>query len=168
MWTKTKSAILSLVCTRVLIGIAIAIAITLPFLAPDSIIKFPHFISSLVVAGIAGPFIFVGLPLITVKAIYICAYSTIVFAMIALFSLDGLLRNIRKESIFIRINVKYLRLISWCCFAIAVIMICSWPHIHLVLIFVSAAAAFFGLLVRVIKNVIDAACEIKDENDYTI
>ena len=108
------------------------------------------------------------MPANTILAVYICAYVGFVPAIIALLSLDMLLRNIKKDLVFSRINVKCLRIISWCCFAIAIIMLCGWPFISYVLAFVAAAAALFGLLMRVVKNVIDAACDIKDENDFTI
>ena len=159
MWTKSKSATLSLICTRLLIGIFVAVAIALPFLLSGG-----GFYGTRSDAGV----LYIGMPAETMIAIYICAYASFVPAIIALFSLDMLLRNIRKELIFVRVNVKCLRVISWCCFAIAIIMLCCWPPISFVLIFVSAATAFFGLLMRVVKNVIDAACEIKDEIDFTV
>ena len=172
MWTKAKSATLSLICTRILIGLIILVAVTLPFVIPvDSL--FPN--SSVFVSR--GDFyggspdagiLYVGMAAETVRAIFICAYASIAPALIAMLALDMVLRNIRNEHVFVRANVKGLRIISWCCFVIAVVMLCGEPFISYVLFFVAAAAAFFGLLMRVVKNVIDAACEIKDENDYTI
>jgi len=168
MWTKSKSATLTLICTRIVIGIAIALAVLLPFLFPNFSETTSRAEASHLIASGILPYIFVGLPKITVVLVYICAYAAFVPALIALLSLDSLLRNIRKDSVFISDNVKYLRIISWCCFIIAIVMLFGWPHIHVVLIFVAAAAAFFGILMRVVKNVIDAACELKAENDYTI
>jgi biotin transporter BioY len=161
MWTKTKSAILSQVCTRVLIGIIIAAIIILPFLTKG-------FLGYYYGASLESRILNEGLPFTALHIAYICAYACFVFALIALFNLDRLLRNIRLDQVFLPENVKILRIISWCCFAIAIIMICGWPFIHYVLLYVAAAAAFFGLLMRVVKNVIDAACELKAENDYTI
>jgi len=158
MWTKSKSATLTLVCTRILIGITIAVAAVMPFAVSGGFRGVSR------TAGI----LFVGVPAETITAIFICAYICFVFVIIALLSLDKLLRNIRKDIVFDRVNVKCLRIISWCCFAVAAASFCGWPSIHIVLIFVASAAAFFGLLMRVVKNVIDAACEIKDENDFTI
>ena len=158
MWTKSKSAALSLICTRVLAGVFIAVAVCLPFLLSGG-----SYYGIRATSGVS-----IGLPKETVLSIYFCAYACFVPAIVALFSLDLLLRNIRKDLVFVRTNVKCLRIISWCCFAIAIIMLCGWPFIHYVLIFVAASAAFFGILMRVVKNVIDAACEIKDENDFTI
>ena len=159
MWTKSKSAALSLVCTRTLIGVFIAVAICLPFLLSGG---------SYYGTRSNGGVFYVGMSAETVLAVYVCAYASFVPAIIALLSLDLLLRNIRRDYVFVRVNVKCLRILSWCCFAIAAIMLCGWPFISYVLVFVAAAAAFFGILMRVVKNVIDAACEIKDENDFTI
>jgi len=143
-------------------GVFIIVAVSLPFvLSSGSPTRYYGASSE---AGL----LYIGMPAETVLAVFICAYACFAPAMIALFSLDLVLRNIRKDLVFFRANVKCLRIISWCCFAIAIIMLCGWPFISYVLVFVAAAAAFFGLLMRVVKNVIDAACEIKDENDYTI
>ena len=162
MWTKAKSATLSLVCTRILIGVIVLVAVVLPiWLLGGSGDRFYG------ATGDAG-ILYIGMSAETVRAIFICAYASIVPAVIALLALDLVLRNIRRDVVFFRANINCLRIISWCCFAIAVVMLCGWPFISYVLIFVSAAAAFFGLLMRVIKNVIDAACEIKAENDFTI
>ena len=162
MWTKANSAMLSLICTRILMGVFVAVAIALPFILSGG--SSGGYYGARSDTGI----LYVGMPADTVRAIYICAYASFVPAMASLISLDMVLRNIRKDLVFLRVNVKCLRIISWCCFTIAIIMFCGWPFISYVLIFVAAAAAFFGMLMRVVKNVIDAACEIKDENDYTI
>ena len=158
MWSKSKSAALSLICTRVLAGVIILVAVALPFLLSGG------FYGASREAGI----LYISMPADIVQALYICAYASFVPTIIALFSLDALLRKIKKDLIFFRGNIKCLRIISWCCFAIAIIMLCGWPFLSYVLAFVAVAAALFGLLMRVVKNVIDAACEIKDENDFTI
>jgi len=162
MWNKSKSATLSLICTRVLIGVTVAVAVVLPFILSSDPATGYYKVSS--DAGI----LYAGMAVEMVRAIFICAYASFALAFIALLSLDLLLRNIRKGLVFVRANTKCLRIISWCCFIIAIIMLCCWPFISFVLIFVAAAAAFFGLLMRVVKNVVEAACEIKDENDFTI
>jgi Protein of unknown function (DUF3036). len=161
MWTKSKSAALSLICTRVLIGAIIASAIILPFITNGFSRSFYGISPN---AGILRD----GMMESAIVAIYIIIYACLVPAIIALFSLDGLLRNIRKDIVFISANVKFLRIISWCCFAIAIILICGIPFFHEILFIGVAAAAFFGLLMRVVKNVIETACEIKVENDFTI
>lgn len=82
-----------------------------------------------------------------------------------LFSLDRLLANIRKKDVFINRNVKHLRVISWCSFAVSVILFISGVY-YLLFLLIAVAAAFFGLILRVVKNVIEQAVAIKNENDF--
>ena len=96
-----------------------------------------------------------------------CFYPSAVFAYIALYSLIKLLFNIKKDHIFIAQNVKYLRIISWCCFGVASItLVCGILYIPYLAIFI--AAAFVGILLRVVKNVMHNAVEIREENELTI
>jgi hypothetical protein len=95
-------------------------------------------------------------------------YACCVPALAALFLLDRLLTNIRKGQVFTEENVKALRAISWCCFAEAFILAAAALYFAPILLAVSAAVAFFGLILRVVKNVIAAAVALKAENDFTI
>lgn len=96
-----------------------------------------------------------------------CFYPCAVFAYATLYSLIKLLFNIKKGDIFINANVKYLRLISWCCFAVAVITLIGGVF-YLPFLFVAVAAAFVGLMLRIVKNVMQNAVEINAENELTI
>ena len=78
-----------------------------------------------------------------------------------------LLFNIKKGDIFITANVKYLRRISWCCFAVAAITFVGGIF-YVPFGFIAIAAAFVGLMLRVVKNVMQNAVEIKTENELTI
>jgi hypothetical protein len=89
-------------------------------------------------------------------------------ALLALVSLDRLLGSIGRGEVFIAKNVRALRLISWCCFAEALLLAAAAWMFSLILFSLSIAAAFFGLILRVVKNVIEAAVLIKAENDLTI
>lgn len=88
-------------------------------------------------------------------------------AGILLYNLFGLLRRIEREQVFITDNVECLRRISWSCFAGAGIGVAS-AFYYSPWIFVGVAAAFMGLIVRVVKNVLAKAVELKNEVDYTI
>lgn len=94
---------------------------------------------------------------------YICA----VFAFTALFFLNKLLKNVKDQQLFIDENVKILRILSWCCYLVGIVMavysIWAYPFI-----IIAAAAAFFGLIIRVLKNVFAKAVEMREENDGTI
>ncbi len=96
-----------------------------------------------------------------------CFYPSSVFAYITLYSLLKLLFNIKRQEIFIQKNVTYLRVISWCCFAVALITFVGGCF-YLPFFVVSVAAAFVGLMLRVVKNVMQNAVEIKAENELTI
>ena len=60
-----------------------------------------------------------------------------------------------------------LRRCSWCCMAVAAICLVFTAALFYFLL-VAAAAAFIGLILRVIKNVFQQALALKEENDYTI
>lgn len=94
---------------------------------------------------------------------YICA----VLAFTALFFLNRLLKNVKNEQLFIDENVKILRILSWCCYLVGIVLTVYsiWAYPFIV---VAAAAAFFGLILRVLKNVFAKAVEMREENDGTI
>ena len=96
-----------------------------------------------------------------------CFYPSAIFAYITLYSLLRLLFNIKKDEIFISANVKYLRRISWCCFAVAIITVIGGVF-YIPFLLVAIAAAFVGLMLRIVKNVMQNAVEINEENELTI
>ena len=96
-----------------------------------------------------------------------CYYPCAIFAYITLYSLIRLLFNIKKDRIFIHNNVKYLRHISWCCFAVALITLVAGV-LYIPFGVVAVAAAFMGLMLRVVKNVMQSAVAIRMENELTI
>jgi len=140
--------LLSLVCTRIIMVLALALAVILilaTWLAPYLIYPF-----------------FNPLPL---TITYLCFCFP---AFGALWTLDGLLRAVRREEVFTNSNVRYLRIISWCCFAAGAILLVGCFFVSFDLIILAVLAAFFGIIIRVVKNLFAAAVALKDENDYTI
>ena len=97
----------------------------------------------------------------------VTAYVCSVFAWIVLAALWQLLGNLRRGRVFISENVRFLRLVSWCCVgaAIACLASCLW---YLPFVFVAVAAGFMALIVRIVKNVFQQAIAMKDELDLTI
>ncbi len=94
-------------------------------------------------------------------------YCCVPFAAAALCMLIRLLLNIIKDKVFIAANVKYLRFISWCCYAVMLItFICCFGFPLLIII--TFSMAIVGTLLRVVKNVMDSAVKIREENDLTI
>ena len=94
-------------------------------------------------------------------------YAFCVPAYVILFSLDRMLVAIKKDEVFSAGNVRYMRVISWCCFGIAIILLAS-GMVSVVFVALAILAAFFGIVLRVVKNLFAAAVELKDENDFTI
>lgn len=108
---------------------------------------------------------FAGLPVVGLflTSLYLCSFP----AWIVLLQLNGLLGNIQAGRVFVTPNVKALRIISWCCFAAAVICLVSGMY-YLPFLLLAAAAAFIGLIVRVVKNCFEQAVAMRDELDYTV
>lgn len=97
----------------------------------------------------------------------ITLYTAVPPAVIALVCLDKLLGNIKKNQPFVGANVKYLRVISYCCFAESLVFLyfSILKPFAFVIVFV---AAFIGLILRVVKNVFEQAVAMREENDFTI
>lgn len=88
-------------------------------------------------------------------------------AFTALLSLERLLRNISAGDVFTAGNTGLIRVVSWCCFAVSAVMLC-FCFFNVFGFFVGIVAAFMGLILRVVKNVIAQAIDIKAENDLTV
>ena len=84
-----------------------------------------------------------------------------------LLTLGRLLHNLNRDRIFVTQNVTCLRIISWCCFGISLVFLgLAW--FRSLGLLVAFAAAFFGLILRVLKNVFARAVTLQEEADYTI
>lgn len=148
MWNAGKSVLLSSVCTKIVIAAVLGAAATAPYL-----------VKSYVAYSMKDPAV--------VMPLVVLIYSCTVPGLTALFSLDRLLVNIKVGAVFIERNVKHLRVISWCCFAVSAILF-VFAFYYLLFLLIAVAAVFFGLILRVVKNVIEQAVAIKNENDFTI
>ncbi len=78
-----------------------------------------------------------------------------------------LLLRVKKSLVFTNKSIALIRGISWCCFAICVVF--ALLGIYFQLSFILAFfAVFLGISLRVVKNVIEEAADIKSENDLTV
>lgn len=111
----------------------------------------------------------------------ICSLFAVVPAgYVALICLDKILINVKKDVIFNEKNVKLLRTISWACFYAGFVGVILFAilfiktHFMVMTLFplailgLAVAEMFMGLVVRVVKNVFEAAITIKEENELTI
>ncbi len=97
----------------------------------------------------------------------IALYASSLPGLICTASLLKLLSNIKKDEIFVHMNVTLLRVLSYCCMFVGIEYI-IFANRYISMLFFAFAALFIGLILRVIKNVFDKAIEIREENDYTI
>ena len=148
MWNKPRSILLSFILVRVLFLLAVASIFTLPWLV-DVYINF-----SRKDTGISTPLL-------------VTLYSCLVPAFGVLICLDRILLNIRKGLVFVSQNVQYLRILSWCCCVVSLICLLS-GYYYVLFLLIGFAAAFFGLILRVLKNVFEQAVELKEESDFTV
>lgn len=149
MWNGEKSISLSKLCVLVFAVMLICTVLSAPWLV-RRLMDFSR-------ADLVGKEVFF---LSTI-------YSGSIPASVLLFCLYHLLRHIELEQVFIVTNVEYLRRISWSCFAGAIICFASTLY-YFPWVFVAVAAAFMGLIVRVVKNVVAQAVELKNESELTI
>ena len=100
-------------------------------------------------------------------AISVGFYLCVPAVLLSLRTLDRLLLNILKEQVFTSDNVCLIRRIRNCCAVVSLICLpAAWFYPPL--IFLSVIMAFLALVVGVVKNVMAAAVELREENDLTI
>lgn len=153
MWNSNKSIMLSLVvCFAVAVMLLLGVAF-LPILIKmyfgDFDVNYDHRL------------------FLMYHSVLICYYICLLPAFTALYSLIRMLFSIRREEIFTDGNIKRLRLLSWCCFAVAFVTVIGFMF-YRPLIVISIAAGFIGLIIRVIKNVMCSAKILREENELTI
>jgi len=100
-------------------------------------------------------------------AILILAYCLIAAAAAADSLLFLLLIRVLKGLVFTKRSIAYIRGVSWCAILVGIIfaLLGIWFQISFI---VGFAAFFLALCLRVVKNVIEEASDIKSENDLTI
>lgn len=94
---------------------------------------------------------------------YLCTPAV----LYALWCIERLLRNILQNAVFIWDNVRYIRRIRWCCALVSAICLVT-GMIYPPLIFLAVIMAFLAMVVSVVKNVMAAAVELREENDLTV
>ena len=85
----------------------------------------------------------------------------------ALWSVERLLRNVLREQIFVPENVRRIRRIRWCCAWVSLVCLAA-GILYPPLLFLAVIMAFLALVVSVVKNVMAAAVELREEHDLTI
>ncbi|MBO7245194.1 MAG: DUF2975 domain-containing protein [Clostridia bacterium] len=94
-------------------------------------------------------------------------YAILAVALACCIAVTFLLLRVRKGLVFTPKSVSYIRFISWMCVLLAAIVLVA-QYFHAAAFIIALAMSFLGLSLRVVKNVIEAATEIKNENDLTV
>lgn len=155
MWNSKRSIILSTVVCWLLAAILVVLGVFAPSLFRHYMVTFRGF-----EAGSEA--------LLQLNWVFVlCFYPAALFAGWILYSLLKLLGNLRLDQVFVSENVAHLKSVSWCCFAIGGITL-TGSVFYLPFLFVAAAGGFVGILLRVLKNVMEHAVALRAENDLTI
>ncbi|MGS0763427.1 DUF2975 domain-containing protein [Syntrophomonas curvata] len=149
MWNGKKSITLSKLCILLFLGLLIATVVSAPWLT--------HWFVNFSQAGLKE----------TESYFLATIYVGFFPAAYLLCSLLCLLRRIDAGRVFVAGNVELLRRISWSCFVGSGIALVSVFY-YFPWFFVAVAAAFMGLIVRVVKNIFAQAVELKNDADYTV
>lgn len=149
MWNDQKSIVLSKLCILLFGGVLLGVAVSAPWLV--------RWLVSFSRAELSGT-----------EAFFLTTiYTGCVPAAVLLHSLFHLLHRIASQQVFLTENVEHLRRISWSCFMGAGICFVSALY-YFPWMLLAVAAAFMGLIVRVVKNIVAQAVSLQHEVDYTI
>lgn len=99
--------------------------------------------------------------------VLVMAYLMLAILILADALMIMLLVRVRKGLVFTQRSIALIRGISWCCFMICAVFAVLGIYFQLSFI-LAFFAIFLGISLRVVKNVIEEATEIKSENDLTV
>ncbi len=146
---------LSLVISGGFFAVLAVVGVFLPSVA-KALLKFPGEITSRVETTATDNIL-----------VLIAAYLILLLALLANTLLFTLLLQVKGENVFSKKSIGLIRGISWCSIGVGVVFALLTYYFTLSSV-IAFAALFLGLCVRVVKNVIEKATEIKDENDLTV
>ena len=101
--------------------------------------------------------------------VYVLDYSILLLVMTSTVCLVLLLNNVRSGAIYTVLSVQLLRVISWSAIlagllAVPLSFVMEWD----VMLSIAFVGVFLGIVLRVVKNVIEEGVALKEENDGTI
>ena len=101
------------------------------------------------------------------EALTVAFYLCVPVVEYALWCIDRLVINVLVQEIFVEKNTGYIRRIRWCCVGVSGICLPA-SVFYPPLIFMVVIMAFLALVVSMVKNIMAAAVEMREENDLTI
>ena len=84
-----------------------------------------------------------------------------------MWNIDRLLQCIRQRKVFTWENVRRIHRIRCCCAGVGLICIPA-GHFFTALYFLAVIMLFLAFMISVVKDVLSAAVELREENDLTI
>lgn len=96
-----------------------------------------------------------------------CLFGCSIPAFVLLYSMHILLKRVQHGAVFTMENVKLLEIVSRCCFLAALLCLVVGFRFRVLLI-ITVAAGFVGLIVLIVKNVFFQAIQMKNELDFTV
>ncbi len=131
------------------------------------------FMLCLLILSVAAPWIarwytgFRHLGGVSCSLLLVTYYVCVPAAGYALWAMQTLLQHILCGEVFTRGNVRLVRGISLCCAIVAITTTLGTIN-YQPFVFVAVIMSFLFLVVRVVAHVLEAATEIREENDLTI
>lgn len=95
------------------------------------------------------------------------AYGLVAICAVADILLFSLLRRVRKGLVFTPESIGLVRGVSWCVIGLGVLF-APLGYYFQVSVVMAFLCVFLGLCLRVVKNVLEEATAIKEENDLTV
>lgn len=146
---KKHSLVLSLVLSALFFALCILAAVFLPYITEVLISMKDRF------------------PAGGTTAVLALAYGILAVAALADGMLFVLLLRVRRALVFTETSIALVRGIAWCCLLLGGIF-AALGYYFLISFVVAFAAVLLGICLRVVKNVLEEASEIKSENDLTV
>ncbi len=147
MKTENKSITLSIAFTTLFALAMLFLTVTIPWLVPFlcEILKHEKDVTFMTVV----------------------AYLAVPAGWGAVILLYKILFNINNKRVFVNENVKFLNILSWLCFYVGIVSAVASSR-YVAFVFVSISAFFIGLIIRIVRNIIEEAIKLKEENELTI
>ncbi|MBE6817203.1 MAG: DUF2975 domain-containing protein [Ruminococcaceae bacterium] len=101
-------------------------------------------------------------------------YAVVPAGYAALVCLDRILSNIKSDIVFDKSNIVLLNRITYCCLFAAAVGVVSYVIIALMyksietVMLLAFGEAFMALVVRVVRDVMQKAIEMKEDNDLVV
>lgn len=152
---RKVSVYISLVLTAVMFAAVIALTVFMPALT-DYLISLPDQTGERL-----------ALKDWHVALIRVASYAEAAIMLCGLGLLFALLLLVLKGKVFTGAAVDLIRYISWLLILMGLILV-SMTYFFTLASFVGVAIMFLGLTIRVVKNVIEEAVSLREENDLTV